>query len=144
YKAQDPSGALSNAATVSLTVTPPTISINNVSANEGDLLTTPFTFTVSLSSPTSRTITVNYATANGTATAGLALLGGDYSSASGTLTFTGGQTSKTVTVAVNGDLMVEPDETFFVNLSGANTPIADNQGLGTILNDDSLLLQLAG
>ena len=87
YRARDPSGALSNAATVSLTVTPPTLIINNVSANEGNLLQMPsFTFTVSLSSSTSRTITVNFATADGTATAGLALLGGDYNSTSGTLT----------------------------------------------------------
>jgi VCBS repeat-containing protein len=143
YRAQDPGGALSNLVTVSLTVTAPTISINNVSDNEG-ALTTPFNFTVTLSSPTSRTITVNYATANGTATAGiLPLLIGDYTSTSGTLTFTGGQTSKTVTVSVTGDLLSEPNETFFVNLSGANTPIADNQGLGTILNDDNLLLVAA-
>jgi len=47
-------------------------------------------------------------------------------------------------VNVNGDLIREPDETFFVNLSNANTPIAKSQGLGTILNDDMGLLQLAG
>ena len=80
YRAQDSSGALSSLVTVSLTVTAPTLSINNVSANEGTL-TTPFNFTVTLSSPTSRTITVNYATANGTATAGiLPFLLGDYTS----------------------------------------------------------------
>ena len=140
YRAQDSGGALSNLVTVSLTVTAPTISINNVSANEGTL-TTPFNFTVTLSSPTSRTITVNYATANGTATAGiLPILLGDYTSSSGTLTFTNGQLSKTVTVSVTGDVLSEPNETFFVNLSAANTPIADNQGLGTILNDDILLV----
>jgi subtilase family serine protease len=53
------------------------------------------------------------------------------------LTFTPGQTSKTVTVNVTGDTVVEPDETFFVNLSAASgATIADAQGLGTILNDD--------
>ncbi len=140
YQARDPSGVLSSTATVSLTVTAPTLSINNVSANEGGLLgSTSFTFTVSLSSATSRTITVNYATANGTATAGLSLLGGDYNSASGTLSFQG-QTSRTVTVTVHGDIITESNETFFVNLSNASTPISDSQGQGTIVNDDSGLL----
>jgi hypothetical protein len=95
---------------------------------------------VTLSSPTSRTITVNYATANGTATAGLPLLLGDYTAKNGTLTFTGGQTSKTITVDVTDDLFSEPSETFFVNLSGANTPLADSQGQATILDDDLLLV----
>ena len=85
---------------------------------------------MTLSSPTSRTITVNYATANGTATAGLPLLGGDYIATSGTLTFTGGQTSKTITVTVHGDAFSESNETFFVNLSNASTPLADSQGRG--------------
>ncbi len=53
------------------------------------------------------------------------------------LTFTPGQTSKTVTVLVNGDTTNEANETFFVNLSGAaNANITDGQGQGTILNDD--------
>ena len=83
---------------------------------------------------------MNYATANGTATAGiLPLLIGDYTSKSGTLTFTGGQPSKTITVSVTDDLFSEPDETFFVNLASANTPIADGQGVATILDDDLLL-----
>ena len=144
YQARDPSGALSNVATVSITVSPPTLSISNVTANEGGLLgSTPFTFVVSLSSATSRTIDVNYATANGTATAGISLLGGDYNSTSGTLTFQG-QLTRTVVVTVHGDLTTEPNETFFVNLSSATTPIADNQGLGTIQNDDSGFLHVAG
>ena len=77
-------------------------------------------------------MTVAYATANGTATAG-----SDYVAASGTLTFLAGQTSKTVAVTVNGDAAVEADETFTVNLSGAaGATIADAQGGGTITNDD--------
>ncbi len=78
-------------------------------------------------------MTVQFATANGTATTG----DNDYQSTSGTLTFTPGQTSKTVTVKVVGDTKVESNETFFVNLSNAvNATIADNQGVGTINNDD--------
>src|SRR6185503_1215140 len=62
----------------------------------------------------------------------------DFFSASGTLVFPAGVTSKTVTVSVVGDTRVESDETFFVNLTqSVNATIADAQGVGTILNDDS-------
>ncbi len=79
-------------------------------------------------------MTVDFATADGTATQP-----GDYASNTGTVTFAPGETSKTVTVQVNGDTAVEPNETFFVNLSNAtgNATIADNQGVGTIVNDDA-------
>jgi hypothetical protein len=56
----------------------------------------------------------------------------------GTLTFQPGQTTKTVTVLVNGDQIAEIDETFFVDLSGAtNATIGDPRGVGTIIDDDS-------
>ena len=59
---------------------------------------------------------------------------------SGTLTFAAGTTTGTITVPVNGDTTVEPDETFFVNLSSpTNATIGDGQGLGTILNDDTTI-----
>src|SRR5205823_13824160 len=62
----------------------------------------------------------------------------DYTASSGTLTFTPGQTSKAVNVAVKGDLLNEVNETFWVNLSGAtNASIADGQGTGTITDDDA-------
>jgi hypothetical protein len=110
----------------------PTISINDVSLNEGNSGTTTATFTVSLSNASSQTITVNFQTANGSATAG-----SDYIATSGTLTFTPGQLTRTISVTVNGDTVVEPNETFNVNLSGAtNASITDNQGTGTITNDD--------
>jgi hypothetical protein len=112
----------------------PTISINDVSANEGDAATTPFTFTVSLSNPSSQTVTVNYATADGTAT----VADGDYVANSGVLTFAPGQVQQTVTVLVNGDTKDEQNEDFFVNLTNAvNATIADGQGAGTILDDDA-------
>jgi subtilisin-like proprotein convertase family protein len=63
--------------------------------------------------------------------------GGDYVAKSGAVTFSPGETSKTITIAVNGDATVEANETFFVNLSSpASAVIADGQGEGTILNDD--------
>jgi Calx-beta domain/FG-GAP-like repeat/RTX calcium-binding nonapeptide repeat (4 copies) len=78
------------------------------------------------------TVTVDYTTVDGTATAGT-----DYSPISGQLTFTQSETEKTVSVQVIGDTRVEPDETFFVNLStNSNANIAVPQSVGTILNDD--------
>jgi len=110
----------------------PSLSINNVSANEGNSGITPFTFTVTLSAASASTVTVNFATADGSATAP-----GDYSATSGTLRFAPGVTTQTVTVNVNGDTTVEPNETFVVNLTGAvNATIAFATGVGTILNDD--------
>ena len=110
----------------------PTLSINNISLFEGNGGTTAFAFTVNLSAASSQTVTVNYATINGTATPPT-----DYQAASGTLAFAPGETVKTVTITVNGDTTVEPNETFTVNLSGAaNAGIATVQGTGTIRNDD--------
>jgi outer membrane autotransporter protein len=80
-------------------------------------------------------VSVNYATADGTATAG-----SDYVARSGTLTFAPGTTAQGVAVTVNGDTTVEPNETFSVGLSGAsNASIARATGTGTILNDDAVV-----
>ena len=111
----------------------PAISINDVSVTEGNSGTSTAAFTVSLSNASSQTITVNYATADGSATAGT-----DYVASSGTLTFTPAQLTQSISVTVNGETMFEGNETFNVNLSGAtNATIADNQGTGTINNDDT-------
>jgi uncharacterized repeat protein (TIGR01451 family) len=131
------SGQLGTPSTAVLTITDddaaPGVSINDVSVTEGNSGTTNAVFNVTLSAPSDFTVKVDYATSNGTATAGT-----DYVAASGTLTFNAGVTTQTVTVQVNGDNTNEPNETFFVNLSNAlNATVTDNQGLGTILNDDS-------
>jgi Calx-beta domain-containing protein/Big-like domain-containing protein/PKD domain-containing protein len=111
----------------------PTIAINDVSANEGNAGPTPFLFTVTLSNASFQTVTVQYATADNTATAADA----DYVPASGTVTFLPGQTSQSVTVTVNGDTKFETNETFFVNLTvPTNATINAGQGQGTIVNDD--------
>jgi len=111
----------------------PFLSIDDVSVVEGDGGTTTATFTVSLSPASSQTVSVSYATADGTATT----VGGDYVAASGALTFDPGVPTRPVSVTVLGDTVVEPNETFFVNLSGAtNATVADAQGVGTIQNDD--------
>ncbi|MEB3189974.1 MAG: Calx-beta domain-containing protein [Snowella sp.] len=113
---------------------PPSISINDVSVTEGNTGTTNAVFTVSLSNASTSNVTVNYATANDTAIAG-----SDYTALASTLlTFAPGETSKTVTVAVTGDTTVEANESFFVNLTNAaGATIADNQGKGTITNDEA-------
>jgi parallel beta-helix repeat protein len=111
---------------------PPALSIGDASLPEGNAGTTPFSFTVTLSAPASAPVTVDYATADGTATAG-----SDYVAQSGTLSFLPGATSASVSVLVNGDTALEPDETFTVNLTNPNgATVADGQATGTILNDD--------
>jgi uncharacterized repeat protein (TIGR01451 family) len=110
----------------------PTISIGDASVTEGNSGTTPATFTVSLSAASPQTITVHYATSDDTATQP-----SDYAATSGTLTFNPGDTSKTVTVNVNGDTTVEPSEAFHLDLTTpSNATIADALGIGTITNDD--------
>jgi hypothetical protein len=111
----------------------PTVAIGDVSANEGNGGTTSFTFTVTLSAASSQTVSLNYATSNGTASAG-----NDYAAISGMLYFGAGETNKTLTVSVAGDTIVESNETFFINLSGVNgATLSDGQAVGTIMNDDS-------
>lgn len=99
---------------------------------EGNNGTTTTTFTVTLSAASSQTISVTYATANGSATAG-----DDYQARSGTLVFAPGEISKTISIPIIGDRLPEPNETFFINLSNAtNATIADGQGVGTIIDDE--------
>jgi outer membrane protein assembly factor BamB len=114
----------------------PTVSINDVSVSEGNSGTTTLNFTVSLSFATSATVTVPWSTANGTAT----VADGDYVQVTGgSVTFNPGATSQTLQVTVNGDTRWEPDETLLVNLgTPTNATNADNQGQGTILNDDGI------
>jgi chitinase len=113
----------------------PSLAIGNVSVTEGHGATLLATFTVTLSPTSTQTVTVNYATANGTATAG-----SDYAAKSGTLIFAPGVRTRPISVIVNGDTTVEPDETFTVTLSGpANAVLGTATGTGTILNDDTVL-----
>ncbi|MEI7594701.1 MAG: gliding motility-associated C-terminal domain-containing protein, partial [Bacteroidota bacterium] len=117
-----------------------TISINNVAINEEDNLQTSFVFTVSLSNASDGIVTVDYATADGTAT----ILDNDYIAIPSTvLTFAPGETSKTITLLVNGDNKVEADETLTVDLRnitafGYVVTFANSTGTATILNDDNL------
>lgn len=111
----------------------PTLSIGNVSVNEGNAGTGTATFTVNLSAAApAGGVTFNFATANGSATAG-----SDYVAATGSRTIAAGATSATIPVTINGDTAVEANETFTVNITGAtNTTNATASATGTIVNDD--------
>ena len=91
-------------------------------------------FAVTLSQAASETVTVDYATADGTAQTGQ-----DYTATDGTLTFAAGETQKTVSVAVLDDAHDEGEETLTLTLSNASgARIADNVATGTIANEDPL------
>ena len=111
----------------------PRLNIGDISIEEGDAGQTNAVFTITLSTPSTRAVSVAYATANGTATAGE-----DYLAASGTISFPPGNTSATVSIPVLGDTKIEPNETFFLNLSTPiNAELARTVATCTILDDDN-------
>ncbi|MEP6947017.1 MAG: choice-of-anchor Q domain-containing protein, partial [Acidobacteriota bacterium] len=125
-----------NGANTLFTYVLPNMSINDVSAAEGDSGTSVLTFTVSLSSPAPvGGVTFDIATADDTATAG-----SDY--VAQTLTsqvIAAGGTTYSFNVTINGDTTFEANETFFVNLTNVvGATVADSQGIGTIQNDDAV------
>ena len=114
---------------------PASLSVGDATLVEGNAGMQYAAVVVSLDAPSTRTVTVNYGAANGTAFAG-----SDYQAASGKLTFAPGQTSKTILISVKGDRLGEPDETIVVKLQGAkNAKIADSQGVVTIVDDEPRL-----
>lgn len=135
------------AAHADVTVPPHTITIDDVTKDEGNSGTSTFTFTVRLTNPPSGmfTLMVNYATSNGTAAGGTACstMGVDYLSRTGNVTFNRNNLTRPIDITVCGDTTFEPDETFFVDLSNAthNAVIAKSRGTGTIRNDDAAPLR---
>lgn len=112
--------------------TPPAVSITDLTVAEGNGAHSHFMFVVSLDKASTETVTVQYATSDGTATAG-----SDYTATSGTITFTPGVTSQLVHVDVLPDTTAEADETFTVTLSNpSGATIADGTAAGTIVDDD--------
>ncbi len=112
---------------------PPSVSLGNVSLPEGNSGNTNFVFAINLSAASNQQVTVNFATANGTATTA----NNDYLAISGILTFAPGDTTKFVTIPVVGDTTVETDETFSVVLSNPiNATLGTATGTATIQNDD--------
>jgi hypothetical protein len=113
----------------------PRISIGDVTKAEGKKYqTTTFTFTVTLSAAYDQPVTMSFKTTGGTAKTS----DSDYVAKTGTLTFNPGETTKTITIVVNGDSKKEANETFYLDLFGlsSNALFTRNRGLGTILNDD--------
>ena len=132
-----PSNATISDATGIMTITDdegtPTLSVAHVTTSNENA--TNLVATVTLSGVSSQTVTVNYATANGTATAG-----SDYTSTSGTLTFSAGDTSKTVNIPILADTVDEENETFTFTLSSSlNAAISTSSGIATmtITDDDA-------
>jgi hypothetical protein len=112
---------------------PPALSISDAAVDEGDAGTTAAVFTVTRSGSLIGDVTVDFNTSPGTASGGI-----DYFNASGTLTIPAGQASATITVNVVGDAVMEPDETFVVDLTNpVDATLSDAQGTGTIRNDES-------
>ena len=114
----------------------PAISVNDISVVEGQSGGTSANFTLSLSAPSPQSVGVRVSTANGTASSSNPFA--DYQALNRFVVIPAGSTTATFTVFVVGDHIIEPDETFFVNLmQPQDATIADAQGLGTITNDDT-------
>lgn len=121
---------------------PPTITIDDTTVMEGDpahglrrdgVSITQLRFTVSLSHASDEAVTVHYDTADGSAVSGE-----DYFAQCGSVTFSPGEVTKTITLSILGDGVAELDETVYVTLSEAtHATLDDDQAQGTILNDDT-------
>lgn len=119
----------------------PSIMISNATTSEPDTGAANVMFPVSLSHPSQATVTVDFATEDDTATAG-----SDYTAATGTLSFAPGETTKTVMVALVGDVLAEQNETFSVRLSNASSSalLAEGtRGIGTIIDNDGLQVSIS-
>jgi uncharacterized repeat protein (TIGR01451 family) len=110
---------------------PPTVVISDATVTEGQSLSS-VVLTLTLSAPSGQTVRVQFATADGTATAGT-----DYQSRVGEVTFAAGVVTRTIPITIIGDRVAEATENLFVNLlSGTAVTIADSQAVVTITNDD--------
>ena len=118
----------------------PKLSVSDVQRKEGNSGTTQAEFTVKLSPTSTQIVTVDYATTGISATAG-----SDFMASSGKLIFAPGETSKTVSVKINGDTVYEPNETLSLDLSNPVRALlaANSHATATIENDDSLGLSLS-
>jgi hypothetical protein len=137
YRASDGLATSVNNATVSITVVPVSmaiISVANARVTEGNTGTgtVSLVFNVTLNKTSAQSVSLSYATTDGSATAPT-----DYTATSGTLTFAPGETAKTIAVSVRGDTLVEADETMRLNLSNpVNGVLANTSATGTIIDDD--------
>src|ERR1044072_9524219 len=126
------------ATSVEVAAQTPSISVREVVVAEGNSGTTQATFVVALSGPASQTVSFNYATADGTATAG-----SDYVAATGNASFAPGEVEKPVVVLVNGDTVDETQETFFLDISNVqNATVGSNRGTCFITDDDGATISI--
>ena len=123
--------------TWSFTTAPLSLAVSDATVTEGNGGSVDALFTVTLNASSSQQVSMTFATADGTATAGT-----DYTARAPTvLTFEPGETTKTVAVPVFGDTSGEANETFFLNLTNpTNAILGDAQGLATIVDDDGTLI----
>lgn len=130
----EPNLADNTAEAASFVLPVPIVSISDATFDEPATGSVNAVFEVTLSNPSSRTVTVRFATAAQTATSKR-----DFTSRSGVLTFQPGETSKTFTIRILSDALNEDDETFLINLTGpVNASLGTAQGIGTILDHDPL------
>jgi ELWxxDGT repeat protein len=116
----------------------PRLTIDDIRVTEGDSGTTTARFTVTLSPASSKSVTVDYATADGTATSG-----NDYTATTGSLTFAPGESAKSIDVAVRGDTTPENNETFFVNLKNASGATLMKPSAFAVIDDDDASADVA-
>lgn len=132
----NPTNVSIGTSTATITITddddPPTLSVDDITVGEADGTAT---FTVSLNHASGKAISVMYATSDDSATAGQ-----DYTATSGTVNIPVGNTSATFTVPILNDTIDEGnDEQFLVTLSSpTNASLADAQGVGTIVDDETV------
>jgi ELWxxDGT repeat protein len=115
----------------------PRLTVNDIRIAEGDSGTSMARFTVTLSTPSTQSVTVDYATSDGTA-----LAGSDYDAASGTLTFAAGETSKTIDVRIRGDVNAESNETLFLTLANPVGATLQKGSAFAIIDDDDQFADL--
>jgi hypothetical protein len=135
----NPKGAkiADGAALVSIADDEPRIYVSDAFVQEGDVGTAPCEFTVYMPAAYDMSVTIDYATADGTATAGT-----DYTAASGTMTIPAGETSLTIPIAVSGDRLGEPSESFVLKVSTPNgyAQVNRDTGYGTIADNEPSIL----
>jgi hypothetical protein len=113
----------------------PSLSVNDPLVTESDSGSRNAVFTVRLSAPAAGPVSVDYVTADDSANAP-----DDYEAAAGTVTFAPGETVRQVAVAVAGDTLDEPHESFVLNMSNPSGAVLDDaRGIGTILDNDPLV-----
>ena len=118
---------------------PPEIAIADAVVTEGNTHTNILLFPVQLSRPSSEVVSVAFTTQNGTASAG-----SDYIATTGILTFLPGTTNQTISVVVNGDTFIEPDENLFVELSSPEVgTLKRSRAQGVIRDDDDIVVRIS-